>query len=110
MGGAWTEVAAGSTITVANRGMYLSDATGNQVTYELPTNPPSGFAFTIAHGGTSSTTAPTSPALLVAGAGDFVEVPSNPGTYSASGATTEILWGTISYKYSLASRRYARWV
>lgn len=110
MGGTWTEITAGSTVPVANLGMYLTDGTGAQVTYQLPLNPPDGFSFVLANGGTSSNGVPGSPALLVAGAGDFIELPNIPGNYSAAGATLSILFGTLSYKYSIASRRYARWV
>jgi hypothetical protein len=83
----WTTVAAGATVNpvIANT-MYAADSTGATVTFILPSAPTDGTSFIAKLRGSTV----SNPVRITAGAGDIVENPENPGTFSAVAGTVSM--------------------
>lgn len=101
----WTPVAAGATVSpvVANT-MYAADSTGAVVAFDLPASPPDGTSFLIKLVGATV----LNPVLITAGAGNTVEDPQNPGTYSSVAGTVSMTnpGQSAGFKYQSANTRW----
>jgi hypothetical protein len=101
----WVPTAAGSTVSpVLANTMYAADSTGAVVTYDLPSSPPDGTPFIVKLVGATV----ANPVLFTAGAGDTVEDPNNPGTFSSVAGTVNasIPGMSCGFKYQAANTRW----
>jgi imidazolonepropionase-like amidohydrolase len=103
--GGFTSVAAGATQTVTVGGLYAADPTGARVTFNFPSSPVDGAITGVKLIGASV----ANPVAYVAGAGDTIEDPETPGTFSAvAGTVAQSVPGAWDlYKYD---RPNTRWI
>jgi hypothetical protein len=85
--------------------MYAADSTGAADIFNAPSAPPDGTAFLIHFVGASF----PNPAHINAGAGDIIENPQAPGTFSgiAGAVNVSTIGATVAWKYQTVG---ARWV
>jgi hypothetical protein len=103
--GTWTDVAAGSTVTVQNGALYVVDTTGARSVFAL-SNPTDGFTFICSFVGATNTNGQGFAPV----AGDSVADLQNPGSFVANpGEAIDFDVGAVfGLKYQLAHRRWVR--
>jgi hypothetical protein len=105
---AFVPVAAGATVTVAANAIYAADSTGALITFNLPSAPTDGALFIAKFVGASF----PNPARINAGAGDIVENPQIPGTFSAVAGQVAIstIGASVAFKYQTTGARWLEFI
>lgn len=107
-GATWTPIAAGSTVTVVGSRMYAADSTGALTQFLLPSSPPNGTSFLVKLIGGLI----INPMEFTAGAGDTIEDPQTPGTFSAPAGSvfTAVIGAIIAWKYDAVGHRWIQFI
>jgi hypothetical protein len=100
----WTTVVAGATQAITVGKMYAADSTGAVVTFNAPSAPVDGSVFFVKLIGASVLV----PVKINAGAGDTIEDPQNPGTFSSVAGQVVIstAGAFAAWKYQTANTRW----
>lgn len=104
----WTTVTAGVTQTVVPGNMYAADSTGAPTQFVLPSAPANGSFFLVKLIGGSI----INPMEVTAGAGDTVEDPQSPGTFSSPGGSVfvAVIGAIVAWKYDAPNTRWIQFI
>ncbi len=104
----WIAVAAGATQAVVAGGMYEADSTGALVTFNVVSAPADGSVFFVKLLGSTVAV----PAAINAGAGDTIEDPQTPGTFSSVAGRVAMLTPgqKAGFKYQTANTRWIQFL